>query len=96
MDETDSRLAERRQNPRLRALFEHAYPIVEPFFDPASGWDAHTRHHVAAGLLHDNFPELTGFEVHALIRAAGRVYGERHPHSHFPSHSDVRAERRER
>lgn len=91
-----SRAGERRGNPRLRYLFDHAYPILEPFFDPASGWDSHTRQHVAAGLLRDNFPELSGPEVHTLIRAAARVYGERHPHADLPLRGELRAARRDR
>ena len=87
---------ERRDNRRLRALFEHAYPILEPFFDPEAGWDNHTRHHVAAGLLRDNFPELEAHEVHSLIRVANRVYGERKALAGLPSHADVRAGHRDR
>ena len=86
---------ERRRNPELRRVFDHAYPILEPFFDPASGWDAHTRQHVAAGLLQDNFPELTGHDVHALIVAAGRVFRERNPHLDLMVYADRRAMHRE-
>jgi hypothetical protein len=96
MEDKQTGSAERRGNRRLRALFDHAYPILEPFFDPEAGWDNHTRQHVVAGLLRDNFPELEAHEVHSLIRVANRVYGERKALAGLPSHAEVRAAHRDR
>lgn len=87
---------ERRENTRLRALFPHAYPLLEPFFDPGSGWDSHTRQHVAATLLQDNFPELESHEVHTLYLVANRVYRERNPQFGGPSRPEARGHRRGR
>ena len=95
MEERGTQGADRRRNPQLRVVFDHAYPILEPFFDPSSGWDAHTRQHVAAGLLQDNFPELSGPDVHLLIVAAGRVFRERNPHIELMMVADRRAIHRE-
>jgi hypothetical protein len=95
MEERGTQGAERRRNPQLRVVFDHAYPILEPFFDPSSGWDAHTRQHVAAGLLQDNFPELSSPDVHLIIVAAGRVFRERNPHLELMMVADRRAMHRE-
>ena len=70
---------ERRQNLRLRAVFEAAYGLVEPFFDPASGWGGHSLEHLAFRVIRENFPELSSTDVHVLVVAAHRVYIERHP-----------------
>jgi hypothetical protein len=96
MEDQQTGSAERRGNRRLRVLFDHAYPILEPFFDPSAGWDSHTRQHVAASLLRDNFPELEAHEVHSLIRVANRVYSERKSLAGLPSHAEVRAGHRDR
>lgn len=70
---------ERRQNQRLRAVFEAAYGLVEPFFDPTSGWGGHSLEHLAFRVIRENFPELSSTDVHVLVVAAHRVYIERHP-----------------
>lgn len=70
---------ERRQNERLRAVFESAYDLVEPFFDPAAGWAGHSLEHLAFRVIRENFSDLSSSEVHVLVVAAHRVYIERHP-----------------
>lgn len=70
---------ERRQNYRLRAVFETAYDLVEPFFDPAAGWGGHSLEHLAFRIIRENFPDLSSSEVHVLVVAAHRVFIERHP-----------------
>lgn len=70
---------ERRQNHGLRDLFETAYQLVEPFFDPEAGWAGRSLEHLAFRVLRDNFPELSGEEVHAIVVSAQRIYIQRYP-----------------
>lgn len=72
-------VAERRQNLKLRELFDTAYTMIEPFFDPDQGWGGHSLEHLAFRVLRDNFPELSGEEVHTIVVVAHRVYIERNP-----------------
>jgi hypothetical protein len=69
----------RRQNTKLRTLFDTAYVMIEPFFDPDQGWGGHSLEHLAFRVLRENFPELSGEEVHTIVVAAHRVYIERNP-----------------
>ena len=69
----------RRQNTKLRTLFDTAYAMIEPFFDPDQGWGGHSLEHLAFRVLRENFPELSGEEVHTIVVAAHRVYIERNP-----------------
>lgn len=70
---------ERRMNPRLRELFDNAYAMIEPFFDPAAGWGGRSLEHLAFRVLRENFPQLAADEVHAVIVAAHRIYIDRNP-----------------
>lgn len=70
---------ERRMNPRLRELFDNAYAMIEPFFDPAVGWGGRSLEHLAFRVLRENFPQLAVEEVHAVIVAAHRIYIDRNP-----------------
>ncbi|MDQ5879657.1 MAG: hypothetical protein QG638_2393 [Pseudomonadota bacterium] len=69
----------RRQNTKLRTLFDTAYAMIEPFFDPDQGWGGHSLEHLAFRVLRENFSELSGEEVHTIVVAAHRVYIERNP-----------------
>lgn len=69
----------RRQNTKLRALFDTAYVMIEPFFDPEQGWGGHSLEHLAFRVLRENFSELSSEEVHTIVVAAHRVYIERNP-----------------
>ncbi len=78
---TEEALAERRSNLKLRAMFDSAYAMVEPFFDPNAGWGGHSLEHLAFRVLRDNFSDLSSEEIHAIVVAAHRVYIERNPHA---------------
>lgn len=86
---------ERRRRLRLRTVFETAFVMIEPFFDPAQGWCGASLEHLAFRVVRDNFPELTSEEVHTLVVAAHRVYIGRHPaHSdHLPRPEELRRPR---
>lgn len=71
--------ADRRSNTKLRGLFDTAYVMIEPFFDPAQGWGGHSLEHLAFRVLRENFSELSSEEVHTIVVAAHRVYIERNP-----------------
>lgn len=83
---------DRRRNPRLRAIFDTAFRMIEPFFDPAQGWGGHSLEHLAFRVVRDNFPELDSEEVHSLVVAAHRVYIERNPgrSDHLPRPGELR------
>ena len=85
-------VAERRSNDKLRALFDTAYAMIEPFFDPDQGWGGHSLEHLAFRVLRDNFPDLTGEEVHTIIVVAHRVYIEHNPgrSGHLRRPEDIR------
>jgi hypothetical protein len=70
---------DRRRNTKLRGLFDTAYTVIEPFFDPEQGWGGHSLEHLAFRVLRENFPELSSEEVHTIVVAAHRVYIERNP-----------------
>lgn len=72
-------VADRRRNARLRGVFDTAYVMIEPFFDPDQGWGGHSLEHLAFRVLRENFTELSSEEVHTVIVAAHRVYIERNP-----------------
>jgi hypothetical protein len=83
---------ERRRNQRLRTVFDTAFVMIEPFFDPAQGWGGHSLEHLAFRVVRENFPELTSEEVHALVVAAHRVYIQRNPagSDHLPRPDELR------
>ncbi len=84
--------AERRLRLDLRAAFDAAFVMIEPFFDAQQGWAGQSLELLAYRVLRDNFPKLSSDEVHTLVIAAHRVYIERHPDnsSHLPRPSELR------
>lgn len=70
---------ERRHNQGLRQVFDTAYAMIEPFFDPEQGWAGHSLEHLAFRVVRENFAQLSSEEVHAIVVAAHRVYIERNP-----------------
>lgn len=84
--------SERRRNQRLRTVFDTAFIMIEPFFDPAQGWGGHSLEHLAFRVVRENFPELTSEEVHSLVVAAHRVYIQRNPGNsdHLPRPEELR------
>lgn len=79
LDEHGQPRPERRQKTGLRAVFDDAYRMVEPFFDPATGWGGNSLEHLAFRVLRENFPQLAVDEVRVVIAAAHRVYIARNP-----------------
>jgi hypothetical protein len=92
VEQGGSEAGERRRNLRLRTLFETAFVMIEPFFDPAQGWGGHSLEHLAFRVVRENFPELTSEEVHSLVVAAHRVYIDRNPggSDHLPRPEELR------
>jgi len=68
---------ERRQELQLREVFDSAYPLVEPFFDPANSWGGQTLEHLAFRVMREHYPQVSGDEIYVFISAAKRVYNER-------------------
>jgi hypothetical protein len=77
-DEDGPPYVERRIHPRLRELFERAYDLVLPFFDPVNRWGDASLDHLAYRVLRENFPQLSSEEVEEVVLAAHRVYVTRH------------------
>lgn len=86
------RLLERRRSHRLRSVFDTAYSMVEPFFDPATGWVGPSLALLTFRVVRENFSELTGEEVHSLVASAHRAYVDRYPDSssHLPRPGEIR------
>lgn len=68
---------ERRTDARLREMFENAYVLIEPFFDPANSWGGQTLEFLAFRVMREHYPHVSREEVLAFISAAKRIYGER-------------------
>lgn len=83
---------DRRQDVELRQIFEVAYPLIEPFFDPSAGWEGHSLEHLAFRVLRDNYPALSSAQVHTIVVIAHRVFIERNPgrNSHLKRPGDIR------
>ena len=77
--ESTTQLAERRQHPELRALFEEAYARVEACFDPKQTWGGLPLEHFAFRMLREAYPGMSSQEVRLLVGALLRVFRERHP-----------------
>jgi len=82
---------ERRHNHPLRALFDTAFALVEPFFDSAKGWAGRSLEHLAFRVLSENFSQLSSAEVHAIVISAHRIYIARHPDAsdHLPRPAEL-------
>ena len=65
---------ERRLRYRQRTVFDSAFVMLEPFFDPAAGWSGLPLQHVIFRVVHENYPELTSEEVHSMAGALLRAY----------------------
>lgn len=69
---------ERRVNHALRGIFEEAYELIHPFFDPHNAWGGHSLEHLAFRVLREHFPQISAHEVEEIVAAAHRVYTTRH------------------
>ena len=70
---------EQRRHHRVRAIFEEASVLVEPFFACESRWANSTLDLLAYRTVRDRYPELTAAEVHVLIVACSRLYARTQP-----------------
>lgn len=82
----DTRKVERRQNVRLRSVFDEAYERIAPFLDPKQSWGGVPLERLAFRVLRDNYPELTSAEARILVAASVRVYSAHNPEksAHLP------------
>lgn len=70
---------EQRRHHRVRAIFEEASVLVEPFFAGESRWANGTLDLLAYRTVRDRYPELSADEVHVLIVACSRLYAKTQP-----------------
>lgn len=70
---------DRRRNAEVRSVFDTAYEMIAPFFDPTQGWGGHSLEHLAFRVLRENFPALSSDDVHTIVVAAHRVYIHHNP-----------------
>lgn len=68
---------DKRQHLQLRSVFDNAYMLVEPFFDPNNQWGGKTLEHLAFRVMREHFPQVSSDEIYVFIEAAKRVYAER-------------------
>lgn len=68
---------ERRKYHEVRAIFEEAIEVIQPFFDPANAWGNRSLDHLAYRSVREHYPQLSMEEVHVLVVAAKRVFAER-------------------
>ena len=68
---------ERRRALQLREIFDGAYELVAPFFDPANSWNGQTLEHLAFRVMRENYPGISADEIYVFLSAAKRVYSER-------------------
>ncbi len=99
----DASVGERRQNTRLRGLFENAYQSIAPFLDPKLTWGGVQLEYLAFRALRETLPGLSSTEVRQLVSASVRVYKERAaaaqapaPERIIPGSTSLRAARKER
>lgn len=71
---------ERRQNARLRNVFDTAFLMIESFLDPGAGWPTHSLSHLSFRVLRENFADLSPGDLQTLVVALHRSYIERNPH----------------
>jgi len=92
LERESAREEERRYNQQLRAAFDDAFVMIEPFFDPANGWGGQSLELLAYRIVRENFPLLSSEEVHTIVVAAHRVYIERNPErsAHLRHPSELR------
>ncbi len=85
-DEPTTTPPERRENLKLRALFEEVYERIAPFLDPAQTWGGASLQHFAFRTVREGYPELSAAEVHQLVVASVRVFRTRNPNraGHLP------------
>lgn len=78
-DEPEAALPERRENLKLRTLFDEVYARIVPFLDPAQTWGGVSLQHFAFRTIREGYPELSAVEVHQLVVASVRVFRTRNP-----------------
>jgi len=64
----------RRKNFELRKIFEGAYALIGPFFDPANNWNGQALQHLAFRVMRENYPDISSDEIYVFLAAAKRVY----------------------
>lgn len=75
LDSDTKPMAERRNNPRLRGIFDQAYGIAFQLLDAKQ---LSTPNHFLRVALHDAFPDLHLQDIAILAVAVERVFHEHH------------------
>lgn len=88
----ETTVAERRQNTKLRDLFENAYASIAPFLDPRQIWSGAPLEFLAFRMLREAYPDLSSLEARQLVSASVRVYQARNPASsaHLPRPDEIK------
>lgn len=74
MNEATEQPRERRDNPRLRAMFAEACEVLAPYCGRGGRGDDGNTEQTAYGALLARFPDLTRAELAILVIAARRVF----------------------
>ncbi len=63
---------DRRQNPRLRAIYDEARSRINHFYHSSNNWAGSSIDYLALRVVHEAYPELTTDEVRTLVAAIER------------------------
>ena len=87
----EPRQVERRQNLKLRSVFDEAYERIAPFLDPRQTWGGLPLERLAFRTLRDSYPNLSPEEVRILVVASVRVYRTSNPGKaeHLPRPGEI-------
>jgi hypothetical protein len=63
----------RRMDPKVRAVFVHAFELVEPFLNADGAWLSLADEYLAVQALQKAFPDMEGTRLFAVQSAAASV-----------------------
>lgn len=72
IDEIGRQHPDRRQNLRLRAIYDEARGRIEHCFHHRPDWAGSSIDHLALRIVHEAYPELAAAEVRLLVEAIER------------------------
>lgn len=72
IDEIGRQQTDRRQNLRLRTIYDDARGRIEHCFHHRQDWAGSSIDHLALRIVHEAYPDLTAAEVRVLVEAIER------------------------
>ena len=59
---------------QLLLIFDPAYWLIEPFFDPKNSWNGQPQEHLCLRTLGENYPDLSSEQIVVLISETRRKH----------------------